>query len=181
VVGHATIGCTIYDALQCVRVDSELIARELATIRLWLCASHDYLSAHGTPQTMEDLRQHFLIGRMDGRMSWRFQKTGSTMEEFEFLPTTVISKPAAPKTLLIAGVGIDRCRRFNSLRLTTCFLGCLKLRLWLRCMRDARAGRSKQSPLGCATIRFMQPTAPIEKRKKECSTASRAISNSRGG
>jgi DNA-binding transcriptional LysR family regulator len=95
-----------------VRVDSELIARKLATIRLWLCASPDYLSPHGTPQTMEDLRQHFLIGRMDGRMSWRFQKAESTVEEFEFLPTTVISEPAAAKTLLIAGVGIDRCRRF---------------------------------------------------------------------
>jgi DNA-binding transcriptional LysR family regulator len=94
-----------------VTVDSELIARKLATIRLWLCASHDYLSAHGTPQTMEDLRQHFLIGRMHGRMSWRFQKAGNTVEELEFLPTTVISEPAAAKTLLITGVGIDCCRR----------------------------------------------------------------------
>src|SRR5258706_9762207 len=34
-------------------------------------------------------------------------------------------------------------------------------------MRDARAGRSKQSPLGCATVRFTQPTAPIAKPKKD--------------
>ena len=93
-----------------VRVDSELIARQLATIRLWLCASHDYLSAHGTPQTMEDLRQHFLIGRM----SWRFQKARSTVDEFEFLPTTVISEPAAAKTLLIAGVGLCESISENS-------------------------------------------------------------------
>jgi DNA-binding transcriptional LysR family regulator len=88
-----------------VKVDPELIARKLATIRLWLCASPAYLSPHGTPQTMEDLRQHFLIGRMDGRMSWRFQKAESTVGEFEFLPTTVISEPAAAKTLLTAAVG----------------------------------------------------------------------------
>ncbi len=49
------------------------------------------------------------------------------------------------------------------------------------CMRDARAGRSKQSPLGCATVRFTQPTAPIAKPKKECLTTSRATSNSWGG
>jgi hypothetical protein len=44
-----------------------------------------------------------------------------------------------------------------------------------------RAGRSKQSPLGCATVRFTQPTAPIAKPEKECLTTSRATSNSRGG
>src|SRR5712664_2017020 len=43
-------------------------------------------------------------------------------------------------------------------------------------MRDARAGRSKQSPLGCATVRVTQPTAPIAKPKKECLTTSRARS-----
>src|SRR5229473_3797504 len=47
-------------------------------------------------------------------------------------------------------------------------------------MRDARTGRSKRSPLGCATVRFTQPTAPIAKPKKECLTTSRATSNSRG-
>ncbi len=47
--------------------------------------------------------------------------------------------------------------------------------------QEILADRSKQSPLGCATARFTQPTAPIAKPKKECLTASRATSNSQGG
>jgi len=38
--------------------DSSLVARRLASVRRLLCASPDYLSAKGTPETIEDLKQH---------------------------------------------------------------------------------------------------------------------------
>ncbi|MBB3540117.1 DNA-binding transcriptional LysR family regulator [Rhizobium sp. BK399] len=38
--------------------DSSLVARRLAPVRRLLCASPDYLSANGTPETIEDLKQH---------------------------------------------------------------------------------------------------------------------------
>ncbi|MBB4168215.1 LysR family transcriptional regulator [Rhizobium sp. BK538] len=38
--------------------DSSLVARRLAPVRRLLCASPDYLAANGTPQTLEDLKQH---------------------------------------------------------------------------------------------------------------------------
>jgi len=38
--------------------DSSLVARRLAPVRRLLCASPDYLAANGTPQTIEDLKQH---------------------------------------------------------------------------------------------------------------------------
>ncbi|WP_417222857.1 LysR family transcriptional regulator [Amphritea sp.] len=38
--------------------DSSLIAREIASIPLFLCASPGYLAEHGHPQTPEDLKQH---------------------------------------------------------------------------------------------------------------------------
>lgn len=41
--------------------DSSLIGRSLGVFRQINCASPDYLAAHGTPQTLDDLRHHFLI------------------------------------------------------------------------------------------------------------------------
>jgi len=38
--------------------DSSLVARRLAPVKRLLCASPDYLAANGTPQTIEDLKQH---------------------------------------------------------------------------------------------------------------------------
>ena len=38
--------------------DSSLIARRLAPIRFTVCASHEYITAHGAPLTPQDLMQH---------------------------------------------------------------------------------------------------------------------------
>ncbi|MBP1850492.1 LysR family transcriptional regulator [Rhizobium halophytocola] len=38
--------------------DSSLVARRLASVRRILCASPDYLAAHGMPETVEDLAMH---------------------------------------------------------------------------------------------------------------------------
>ena len=88
--------------------DSEFIARKLATIKLLICASPSYLSTHGTPQTLDDLSGHSLVANADPRYTWRFRTSAGSNEEFEFSPTTVVSEPAASKTLLIGGVGIGR-------------------------------------------------------------------------
>lgn len=88
--------------------DSEFIARKLATIKLLLCASPAYLSAHGSPQTINDLAAHSLLSMVDRRFTWRFRLPSGTMEEIEFTPGTVVSEPAAAQTLLIGGAGIGR-------------------------------------------------------------------------
>lgn len=88
--------------------DSEFIARKLATIRLLICASPSYLLTHGTPQTLDDLCGHSLVANSDPRYTWRFLTSAGSNEEFEFTPTTVVSEPAATKTLLVGGVGIGR-------------------------------------------------------------------------
>lgn len=41
--------------------DSSLIARPLGHYRLLTCASPDYLAAHGTPRTLDDLAAHQLV------------------------------------------------------------------------------------------------------------------------
>lgn len=42
--------------------DSSLIARRFAPIRMLLCASPDYLQAHGTPTSAAELAQHRILG-----------------------------------------------------------------------------------------------------------------------
>jgi DNA-binding transcriptional LysR family regulator len=92
--------------------DSELIARRLTTIALWTCASPAYLSARGTPATVDDLRSHELIGRVDRRSTWRFRAPGGVLQEIELVPGTVIPEPAVLQTVLIGGAGIGRLPDF---------------------------------------------------------------------
>ncbi|HET7776794.1 MAG TPA: substrate binding domain-containing protein, partial [Azospira sp.] len=42
--------------------DSSLVSRRLASTRILLCASPQYLAVHGTPQSLADLARHQFIG-----------------------------------------------------------------------------------------------------------------------
>ena len=92
--------------------DSDLIARRLTTIALWTCASPAYLAARGTPATIDDLRSHELISRVDRRSTWRFRALGGEPCEIEVVPGTVIPEPAVLKAVLIGGAGIGRLPEF---------------------------------------------------------------------
>jgi len=94
--------------------DSDLIARRLATIALWTCASPAYLAARGTPATVEDLRSHELIGRVDRRANWQFRAPGGVLHEIEVVPGTVIPEPAVLQTVLGGGAGIGRLPDFSA-------------------------------------------------------------------
>ena len=51
--------------------DSSLIARKIAPRRLYMCASPEYLKKHGTPEKLEDLKNHnCLRGFLS---SWQFE------------------------------------------------------------------------------------------------------------
>ena len=92
--------------------DSDLVARRLTTIALWTCASPAYLAARGTPATVEDLRSHELIGRVDRKAAWRFRAPGGVLKEIEVVPGTVIPEPAVLQAVLIGGAGIGRLPDF---------------------------------------------------------------------
>ena len=94
--------------------DSDLIARRLTSMALWTCASPAYLAARGTPQTVDDLRSHELIGRLDRRSTWRFQAPDGALQEIEVMPGTVIPEPAVLKMVLIGGAGIGRLPDFHA-------------------------------------------------------------------
>lgn len=56
-------------------VDSSLVARSLAPIRMQLCASPAYLRRHGTPRTPQDLAFHagLVYGNVPEAQQWRFR------------------------------------------------------------------------------------------------------------
>jgi len=53
--------------------DSSLVSRRLASTRILLCASPQYLTAHGTPQTLAELSRHQFIG-------YSYAPSGDTLE-----------------------------------------------------------------------------------------------------
>lgn len=57
---YANLGDSHFDvAIRVGRLgEANLVARPLASFRQWLCASPDYLRAHGVPQSPDDLAEH---------------------------------------------------------------------------------------------------------------------------
>ncbi|KAF1014146.1 MAG: HTH-type transcriptional regulator DmlR [Stenotrophomonas maltophilia] len=62
------------------RVDPGLIARRLGTCRSVLCATPQYLAAHGTPQTPEELATHnCMTHHYVARSVWQLFRAGRTI------------------------------------------------------------------------------------------------------
>ena len=60
--------------------DSQLIARRIVPMQLFVCASPGYASAHGLPDAVDDLARHRCIGLRlpSGRLDeWQFQEGGA--------------------------------------------------------------------------------------------------------
>jgi DNA-binding transcriptional LysR family regulator len=94
--------------------DSELIARKLGTIELWPCASPAYLSQRGTPNTIDDLLEHTLIGHTDRRIPLRMRTPSGVVREIETEPGTVVPEPAVTKIMLVGGAGIGWLPDFDA-------------------------------------------------------------------
>jgi DNA-binding transcriptional LysR family regulator len=61
---------------------STLVSRRLATTRLVLCASPEYLKEHGRPVHPEELTKHAVISYsyFSGRDEWEFRSKGGTVK-----------------------------------------------------------------------------------------------------
>lgn len=92
--------------------DSALIARRLAAMELWACASPGYLADRGHPESVSDLAGHDLFSWMDRAERWGFRSTDGRAEEVEVQPRTVVPEPAAMIIMLEAGIGIARVPDF---------------------------------------------------------------------
>ncbi|MFC3107578.1 LysR family transcriptional regulator [Undibacterium arcticum] len=60
--------------------DSSLVARQIAPLRMLLCAAPSYLASHGTPATPRDLAQHVCLhySYWSTRDEWQFARDGKT-------------------------------------------------------------------------------------------------------
>ena len=59
--------------------DSSLVAKPLATMKLVVCASPDYLARRGTPKTPEDLKQHDCLIYTLTQPDWVFKRDGEQL------------------------------------------------------------------------------------------------------
>lgn len=92
--------------------DSDLVARRLARIELWTCASPAYLAARGTPSSVEELPGHTLLAAFDRPMTWSYRWAGGRTGQVEVRPGSVVPEPTAMRTVLLAGAGIGRLPDF---------------------------------------------------------------------
>ena len=85
--------------------DSELIARRLATLELWACASPAYLAARGTPESPDRLSEHDLVGQAE-QTTWTFWTAAGKKMAVEVAPRAVLQEPAAAHAVVAGGAGI---------------------------------------------------------------------------
>ncbi|MEG1769114.1 MAG: LysR family transcriptional regulator [Comamonas sp.] len=86
--------------------DSTLHATPLARFALRVLAAPAYVKAHGKPRTVEDLRQHSLIGftQPDSLNRWPLRHAGG--EDYEITPGLRASSGETVRQLALAGHGI---------------------------------------------------------------------------
>jgi DNA-binding transcriptional LysR family regulator len=93
----------------------EMIAQDMVAVRLTrpfraiMAAAPDYLARAGTPQSIDDLRNHNAIGfrllRSGAVYTWDVQQAGKDVK-VEVNSTVRVSDPTSARDLALAGVGI---------------------------------------------------------------------------
>jgi DNA-binding transcriptional LysR family regulator len=94
--------------------DSELIAKRLAVLELWPCASPAYLAVCGTPAEPDDLAAHAVIGHAIRQRVWQFTAKTGVVKAVTLQPIAIIPEPDVVRTLLIAGSGIGLLPDFHA-------------------------------------------------------------------
>jgi len=94
--------------------DSSLIARQLKTLPLILCASPEYLQRHGEPQTPQDIGEHNCIIDSNFRIGkhWPMIGPDGKTETVNVSSRIAASSPSAVKEIAAAGGGIGMVPRF---------------------------------------------------------------------
>ena len=94
--------------------DSSLIARRLATFKLWPCASPAYLAGRPAIEAPVDLLPHRLIAHADRRQRWGFSTANGAVRDIEFDPGIVVPEPDVLRTMLLGNAGIGLLPDFHA-------------------------------------------------------------------
>lgn len=90
--------------------DSSLVAKRLARARVLVCASPDYVKAHGKPATLEELTRHSTIGYslLPADQVWQFEpaRKGGEPQSVNTQRRIVINNGDAMREAAIAGLGL---------------------------------------------------------------------------
>jgi DNA-binding transcriptional LysR family regulator len=88
--------------------DSSLIARRLAPIRLAVCASPDYLKAHGAPHVPQDLRGHdcILNSNLASAHEWKFVDADGKPLHVRVTSKISINNGDAMRVAALGGLGL---------------------------------------------------------------------------
>lgn len=87
--------------------DSSLIARKLYSLEMFLCASPEYLAAHGTPQKPADLAAHnCLIYTHAAPREWTFRNQSGTEEVVRISGRLLANSGDALLALALKGAGL---------------------------------------------------------------------------
>ena len=92
--------------------DSDLVGRLLLTSEAWTCASPGYLAAHGAPSTVDELKDHALVGYAEAATTWSYRSADGGVAHLEFRPHHVVSDSAALEPVLVGGGGVGRLPDF---------------------------------------------------------------------
>ncbi|MBO9111959.1 LysR family transcriptional regulator [Agrobacterium sp. S2/73] len=94
--------------------DSGLIARKLGQSRRVICASPDYLTRRGSPETPADLGQHdcLTFNFRRARPSWPFRADGRDVAQ-PVQGSIVVNNGETMKQMVLAGAGIARVGLFH--------------------------------------------------------------------
>lgn len=86
--------------------DSTLVARELGTIGMVVCASPDYLESHGTPQHPRELASHRCISwtTLGPYKAWEFLLASQGGTNLQSVPINVRLSTTTPESAVLAAV-----------------------------------------------------------------------------
>jgi DNA-binding transcriptional LysR family regulator len=94
--------------------DSDLIARRVATLHLWPCASPRYLDQHPKIVKPADLANHIIIGHRGIKEVWPFRSSEGAKCEVEIVSRMVAPEPDVVLTMLLADAGIGILPDFHA-------------------------------------------------------------------
>lgn len=94
--------------------DSSYRALRVGQVRRVVCASPDYLAAHGAPAEPEDLARHCLIlaGTLAARTAWRFQRAGVAFT-IQGKPRLAVTSNDAAIAAAVRGLGMTRVMSYQ--------------------------------------------------------------------